>query len=91
MVDVSTICSVVTKKPVKEYLDNGHYIITESQAKKLCGGKLPSPGYEKHMMLENGKPAPSFHIGTTIYVIGETKVSCRVGIKNGYHWTIRAY
>jgi len=30
-----------------KHIDNNHYRLTPAQARKLAGGKLPRPGYEK--------------------------------------------
>lgn len=85
------ICFKVTGKPVGPYIDNGFYAITREQARKLCGGKEPRAGYEKTMKLDaDGKPQPSTYVGQHDYIIAETKVSCHMGLSNGYHWSIRA-
>jgi len=86
---IEQICLTVTGKPVGTYIDNGFYCVTSAQATKLCGGKLPKPGYEKAMMIQDGKPAPSFSLGTDQYKISRTYVKHRTDILVGDHWSIR--
>mgnify|MGYP000729935684 CR=1 FL=1 len=83
------IVQTVTKKTIGTYIDNGYYHITEQQARKLCGGKLPRHGYEKTMRLIDGKPAPSVYSRTTEYIIADTFVSCRTDGLSGRIWSIR--
>lgn len=85
------IVQSVTKKPLGTYIDNGYYCITRAQAIKLCGGKLPRPGYEMTMQIVDGKPAPSTSSSTHKYIVSETYVFCRADIRTGMHWSVRHY
>lgn len=88
---LTEIVQKVTGKPIGTYIDNGYYCITRAQATKLCGGKLPKPGYEKTMHLVDGKATPSFTTSTHEYIISETTVLCRTDIASGNHWSVRAF
>lgn len=58
IVSAEEIVVRVTGKPIITTLNAGFRVITETQAKKLCGGKLPKPGYETLMYFNDGKPKP---------------------------------
>lgn len=58
-----------------EYLDNGFYTISEADARKVCGGKLPRPGHEK-LVPHEGKHwwvARTPHFGKMLWSIREAK------------------
>ena len=88
---IEEIVLKVTKRKIGTYIDNGFYVITRAQAARLCGGKVPRPGYEKTMRMDGDSPAPSFTTSTHEYVIAETRVTCRTDIPSGTHWSIRAW
>jgi hypothetical protein len=68
-----------TGKPSQRALNAGYYVITEAQAKKLCGGSLPRSGYSKHFELD-GKP--SIRTSTDAYGVQQTPDG------GGYVWAI---
>jgi len=88
---IQEICLKVTGKPIGTYIDHGFYVVTRTQAQKLCYGKLPRPGHEKVMRMDGDTPAPSFTTSTHEYIISETHISCRTDIASGSHWAIRAF
>jgi hypothetical protein len=71
--------------PTPQYLDNGFWMITASQARKLCAGKLPKAGYAKYMKA-TGEPSKSW---LSDYIVQQTYVSCRTDVKDGMVWSVR--
>lgn len=61
------------------HIDNGFYSISEKNAKKLAGGKLPRPGYEKQVVHEGKK----WWLARTFIYEGEEFVRKQV-------WSIRS-
>ena len=72
IVSAKEIVLTVTGKPIITTLNAGFSVISETQAKKLCAGKLPKPGYETLMYFNDGKPKPC-HYSDRDYIIGRTQ------------------
>lgn len=69
--DMEKLIKDVTGKKAICYIGQGHYQITENQARKLTDGFLPKPGHFRTMKLGVNGPTPSFVVGETQYEVSK--------------------